>query len=83
MNDDGTVSALTDAYDYLIIDCGLVAHSGLVNIADSDTIVLISGIGTRREDTERLEGEIRTLGYSETVTVCPSDSEFAALEAAA
>ncbi len=77
------VTALADTYDYLIIDCGLVGHSGLVHIADDETIVLISGIATQRDASERLEGEIRALGYSETVTVCPSDGEFAALEAAA
>ena len=68
------VSALSENFDYLIIDCGFAIASDLARIANKDTVILISTIAS--DEGALLETELLGEGYAETISVHPTREEL-------
>ena len=64
-----TARALSDAFDFVIFDCGFTAAEGLSQIAARDTIVVISAEEAAAEEVELMERDLEAAGYEEIVTV--------------
>ncbi|MCF6322486.1 MAG: Wzz/FepE/Etk N-terminal domain-containing protein [Rhizobiaceae bacterium] len=72
------VDALTEGYDYLLIDCGMADLNGLSNVVRKDSLILISKVGTSMAKT--IEDELINNGYGETITFHPSRKEMESLD---
>ncbi len=68
------VDALSQGYDYLIIDCGMADLNGLSNVVQKDSLILVSKLGTSESKT--IENELLNNGYAETITFQPSLKEM-------
>lgn len=74
----GLVEALSENFDYTIVDCGYAEAEDISHIADKDTVVLISSIDS--QDGLRLESELISQGYGEAICVHPTKQELQSLE---
>ncbi len=63
------VGSLTAGYDFVILDCGYSGPEGLENIADEETIVLVSAEGADRTDLAQTEALLRDSGFEEAISV--------------
>lgn len=70
------VEALSNGYDYLIIDCGMVDIDGVSHIADADTVILVCTLAGNANAS--FEQELIENGYEETISVSPSNDEVIA-----
>ncbi|MEM7463260.1 MAG: Wzz/FepE/Etk N-terminal domain-containing protein [Pseudomonadota bacterium] len=66
---------LEDAYEYVIFDCGVTGISGLSNIANDKTVVLVSKEGVDAATAAKIEKEVVEAGYSVVVTVALEDAD--------
>jgi Mrp family chromosome partitioning ATPase len=69
-------------YNYVVIDCGFAGPEGLENIADEDTIVIVSAEGATRAEAMEAEAALRKAGYRDAVTVRLDEEIRAARKAA-
>ncbi len=67
------VDSLSDKYDYFIIDCGITDELGLAQVANADTVVVISAVGSN--EAKAIESEFLQIGYPETICVQPTHEE--------
>ncbi len=67
------VDSLSDRYDYSIIDCGITDELGLAQVANADTVVVISAVGSN--EAKAIESEFLQIGYPETICVLPTHEE--------
>ncbi len=63
------VESLAASYDFVILDCGFTGPEGLENIADEQTIVLVSAEGAVRLDLSETEALLREAGFDEAISV--------------
>ena len=64
-----TSRALSDAFDFVIFDCGMTGPEGLENIAPHDSIVIISAEGAEPGELAAAEAGFRGAGFGETIVV--------------
>ncbi|MCP4184899.1 MAG: hypothetical protein GY761_16530 [Hyphomicrobiales bacterium] len=64
---------LSDAYDYLLIDCGDTDMDGLAQVADAKTVVVVSAVGSN--EAKALESKLLKSGYPEAICLYPTDNE--------
>ena len=68
------IDELANQNDYVLIDCGYADMSGLARVADAETVILVSALGS--PDASTLENELIDIGYIETISVNPSNQEM-------
>ena len=66
---------LEDAYEYVIFDCGVTGISGLENIANDKTVILVSKEGVDAATALKIEKEVVEAGYTVVVTVALEDAD--------
>ncbi len=72
------ISALSQSFDFLIVDCGYARLEDLTHVANRETVILISASGSTED--RQFEEELIAGGYEETMCVQATLEELNTLQ---
>ena len=65
------MDAISQSYDFVIIDCGDADVDSLQAVTGVDTIIIVSGIGASRSDCKKAQEEFEAAGYKDILQIIP------------
>lgn len=68
------LDALENAYDFLIVDCGMSDLEGVTNVTDNQSVILVAG---GDHEASAMVGALQSAGYLETIAIEASAQEQA------